>query len=390
MSTIREISDTSTLRKFCEELVAEGPGFIALDTEFMREKTYWPKLCLIQVASRKARVLIDPLASKMDLAPFFEILKNPSIVKVFHAARQDMEIFYNAMKSLPTPIFDTQVAAMVCGFGESVGYEALVSNLLKQKLDKSARFTDWSRRPLTEAQKRYALDDVIYLREIYEILLEKIHKNSRDSWIEEEMRTLNSPENYNLDPEEVWRKIKFKKTNPRFLARLQALGSLREKSAQKWDIPRSWVLRDEVVSEIALNPPKSLEKLKQVRGFKATHPGLASQILEALKKAETLPEKDCPNLKAPAREAKGDPLVGDLLRILLKHQTNLHGVARKLVASSETLDRLAASKEDADLPVLKGWRHEVFGKVALKLLQGSLALKVNQQGRLKIDPLKES
>ncbi|NKD54735.1 MULTISPECIES: ribonuclease D [unclassified Haematospirillum] len=374
------ITDTRALQAFCDSLA--GTPFITVDTEFMREKTYWPQLCLVQVGGPDEARCIDPLAPGIDLAPLFALMRDTSVLKVFHAARQDLEIFYNMMGTFPTPLFDTQVAAMVCGFGDSVGYETLASKLAKVSIDKSMRFTDWARRPLTDQQVSYALSDVVHLRVIYEKLAARLEETGRAHWLDEEMAVLLDPSNYRVDPPEAWRRLKTRTKTPRFLGIVRELAAWREIEAQTRDIPRQRVLRDEALLEIAAHAPRTVEQLERTRGFvKGQAEGNTGQsILEAVARGKAMPVEDLP---IPPYRRDLPPGIGpatDLLRVLLKMRCEEHDVAQKLVADSEDLE-LIALDDNADVPALKGWRRDVFGADALALKNGSLALCLSRNGR---------
>ena len=369
------ITTTEELAAFCKPLAETE--FIAVDTEFMRERTYWPKLCLAQVAGPDDAAAIDALADGIDLAPLDELMANPKVLKVFHAARQDLEIFYLRMTKVPQPLFDTQVAAMVCGHGEAASYESLATKLAKAKIDKSSRFTDWSRRPLSERQISYALSDVTHLRVVYEKLKRQLDKTGRFPWITEEMAVLNDPATYRADPEQAWRRLKPRGASPRLLGTLKEVAAWRERTAQRIDIPRQRLLRDEQLLEIASHVPKTIEDLAMTRGLGR---GFAEgwqgrELLEAMEKARTVPEADLPSRDRPTEQLRAPGAVVDLLRTLLRLKAEQSGVAGRLVAGADELDRLAAGKRD--VPALKGWRREVFGADAVDLIEGRLALALS-------------
>ena len=367
------IADNAELAAFCKRQAKAE--FITVDTEFMRDSTYWPKLCLAQVGGPQEAAAIDTLAPDIDLAPLLELMKNPKVLKVFHSARQDLEIFFLLMDALPEPIFDSQVAAMVCGFGDSVGYDKLVRKLTGKHIDKSKRFTDWSRRPLKQGQIDYALSDVVHLRPVYEKLRRQVENRARTAWLDEEMAVLNSPDTYRLEPETAWRRLKTRSASPRYLALLRALAAWRESEAQRRDVPRNRVLRDEQMFDIAAHHPATAEELSHTRGFSpdAARGRIGQAILAALEEGLAVPEADCP-VPPPQRDQPAGlgPLV-DLLKVLLKLQCERHDVAQKLVASVADLERIAAD-DDAEVRALTGWRREIFGKEALALKQGRLAL----------------
>jgi ribonuclease D len=368
------ITTTDDLAAFCKPLAATE--FIAVDTEFMRERTYWPKLCLAQVAGPDDAAAIDALAEGIDLAPLDELMANAKVLKVFHAARQDLEIFYLRMNKVPQPLFDTQIAAMVCGHGEAASYESLATKLAKAKIDKSSRFTDWSRRPLSERQISYALSDVTHLRVVYEKLRRQLEKSGRLSWITEEVAVLNDPATYRADPEQAWRRLKPRGASPRLLGTLKEVAAWRERTAQRIDIPRQRLLRDEQLLEIASHAPKTTEDLAMTRGLGR---GFAEgwqgrEIMEAIERARNVPEAELPTRDKAPEQLRAPSAVVDLLRTLLRLKAEQAGVAGRLVASADELDRLAAGKRD--IAALRGWRREVFGSDAVDLIEGRLALSL--------------
>lgn len=365
--------------------------FLAIDTEFMRERTYWPQLCLIQVGAPEETVAIDPLAPGIDLGPFFDLLADPAVLKVFHAARQDLEVFFHRTNRLPTPIFDTQVAAMVCGFGESVSYEKLVNKLAGAQVDKTLRFTDWSRRPLTDRQILYALADVSHLRPIYEHLERELERSGRRSWLDEELAVLNNPKVLIVEPREAWRRLKPRSGNRRFLAILRELAEWRELEAQRRDLPRNRVVRDEALTEIAAHAPERAEELARSRTIspKVAEGTFGDALLAAVRRGKALPEDQCPEAPMQDQRAMGGTPLADLLRVLLKMKSEDSGVAPRLIASSEDLDRIAAPGDASDVPALNGWRHEVFGSEALALKEGRLALTA-ERGRILLVPREPS
>jgi ribonuclease D len=379
------ITDTQTLSEFC--LRVRSADYITVDTEFMREKTYWPILCLVQVAGPDEAECIDALADGIDLEPLYDLMADDGILKVFHAARQDLEIFFHQAGQVPHPVFDTQVAAMVCGFGDSVGYEALITELVKARIDKGSRFTDWTLRPLSDRQIDYALADVTHLRPAYEKLADMLHANGRENWLEEEMAVLESPDTYNGNPLEAFRRIKARNTTARMLAVLRELAAWRETEAQRRDVPRNRVLRDEQLAEIAHHTPKSAEQLARTRGLgdKLAHGNYGQHILEAIKKGQGLAEGDCPQPKRKAKLPRGLGPVTDLLKVLLKMKSEDSEVAGKLLASAADIELIAAFGEDADVRAMKGWRRDVFGDDALKLRAGDLSLSVKGR-KLKLFP----
>jgi ribonuclease D len=367
------ITTTAALAAFCDDLA--GEPFVAVDTEFMRETTYWPRLCLIQAATAKAAVAIDPLAPGLDLAPFLAVLKDTRIEKVFHAARQDVEIFYN-LGAIPVPLFDTQMAGMAAGFGEQIAYDALCRQMLKVEIDKSSRFTDWARRPLSEAQLSYALDDVIHLARLYPMLREGLETSGRIGWVKEEMRALTDPALYDTEPENAWRRLKPRRFTAKYLAAFRAVAAWRERTAQQRDQPRGRILKDDAFDELATQAPLDAEALGRLRsapkGFAGSRFG--AEIIEAIAEALKDPEAYAPVIDrdrgAPNPNAGA---VVELLKVLLKARAEDAGVAAKLIATMGDLEKIA-SDDAADTPALEGWRREAFGEDALKLKRGELAL----------------
>lgn len=367
------ITDSAEAAAYCARLATAA--YITVDTEFMRESTYWPVLCLVQLGGPDDAAAIDPLAPGMDLQPVYDLLANPKVLKVFHAARQDVEIFHHQAGQVPTPLFDTQVAAMVCGFGDSVGYEALVTKLTKARIDKTSRFTDWSRRPLTDRQIAYALADVVHLRPVYEALHAMLVQSGREHWLEEEMAVLTNPATYETQPENAWMRLKPRSTDPKFLAVLREIAAWREREAQKRDLPRGRLLRDDAVMEIAAHAPKSVEELGRTRGLsKAMADGWqGTDILKAVERGLALPRDQRPQLPPRPQLPNGAGPLIELLKVLLKAKCDDHGVAGKLVASSADLERIATDPA-ADVPALRGWRRDLFGEHALALKAGRIAL----------------
>ena len=370
------ITKNDELKDFCARLATAE--FVTVDTEFLRDKTYWPILCLVQLGGPDEAAAIDTLAEGVDLEPLFELMRNPGVLKVFHAGRQDFEIFFRQMGELPNPVFDTQVSAMVCGFGDSVGYETLVSQLLRKSIDKTMRFTDWGRRPLSEKQLVYALGDVTHLRLVYEKLRDKLKTNDRYQWVAEEMAHLNNPAIYQTDPRETWRRLKVRSTKPKFLAILREVAALREEEAQRRDIPRNRVLRDDALTEIAAHAPKTRDELISLRALHQGQIGgaMGDAILAAVGRGLNVKNSDCP---VPARQRAAFNKTGpatDLLKVLLKVKCDAHGVAQKLIASSDDIEAIAQD-DNADVPALRGWRREIFGSDALALKHGRLAMTAN-------------
>ena len=382
---MKTITKSSELKYFCDR--AANEKYITIDTEFHREKTYFSKLCLLQLAipgnENGNAVIVDTLVNDLDLSPLYEIFQNIKIVKVFHAARQDLEIFYLDSGIFPYPLFDTQIAAMVCGFGDQVAYETLVRQLTKKTLDKSSRFTNWSSRPLTDAQKKYALSDVTHLRDIYEALSKQLIQNGRTTWVNEELKNLISPETYDIDPKNSWQRIKTKSNSRRFLGLVASLAEFREKFAQSRDIPRNRVIKDDALLELASNQPKNLDELSKSRLIQreARKGEIALGLLRAIEKGLELPEENLPNKKNKLDKGLVNSALADLLRVLLKSCSESTGVASKLIASASDLDSLAAGERSIN--ALHGWRFEVFGKSALELCDGKIGLSV-QGNRVKI------
>jgi ribonuclease D len=375
---MRIVDSTGALEAFVAELT--GAPYLALDTEFLRDQTYYPKLCLIQVAAKlpggMVEAIIDPLAPGIDLTPFYELIKRPDIVKVLHAARQDIEIFFLQGGVLPDPLFDTQVAAMVCGFGDAASYETLARKIAHVEIDKSARFTDWSHRPLSKRQLEYALADVTHLCVIYEWMKARLEKTGRAGWVAEEVSALQDPALYRLDPEMAWKRLKPRTANKRFLAILAALAAWREREAQARDIPRGRVLKDEALTEIAAHPPESPEALERIRavprGFANSKLGKGLNDAIALGQTAEPPDGAVAENKQ-RRRREPSPAVVDLLKTLLRLRAEAAGVAPRLIANAEDIERLAAGEDD-EVAALHGWRNEVFGKDALALRKGDLAI----------------
>lgn len=388
--SVTTITRTEDLARFCEE--AKAHPYVTIDTEFLRERTYWSQLCLIQMALPPAStakddggraVLVDPLSTGLSLEPLYDLFRHTATVKVFHAARQDLEIFFHDAGIFPTPLFDTQIAAMVCGFGEQVGYETLVRKIARANLDKSSRFTDWSRRPLSEAQSTYALADVTHLRVIYEYLSEELKKNGRESWLVEEVGVLEDPETYINRPGEAWQKVRTRTNSPRFLAILRELARFRETYAQERNIPRSRVYKDDAMIEVASTKPASEADLGRSRLLlrEARRGDIAVGILAAVQAG--IDSKDLPQPPHDEPGKPGNAALSDLLRVLLKANADAAGVAPKLIAGSSELDAIAAGGRQ--LPSLQGWRAEVFGNDALRLSRGEIALSA-EGGAVRVVP----
>lgn len=373
---MRTITTTEELASYCAE--AAGHDYVTVDTEFLRERTYYSKLCLIQLAmpgtDDSSAVLVDPLSEGLSLEPLYALFRDTSVVKVFHAARQDLEIFFVDAQVFPRPLFDTQVAAMVCGFGEQVGYETLVRKIAREQLDKTSRFTDWSRRPLSDAQKKYALADVTHLRQIYEYLAAKLRETGRDKWVAEELETLTSPDTYLNPPDEAWKRVKTRTHSGRFLAIVRALAAFRETLAQTRDIPRNRIYKDDALVELASLKPKSHEELGRARLLlrDARKGEIADGILKAVAEGVNCAGSDLPEPDKRRDKLQVNPALADLLRVLLKAKVESAGVAAKLIATASDLDAIAGGARDVQ--ALSGWRREVFGDDALELCEGRIAL----------------
>jgi len=378
-ASMRPITTTAELVDFCARM-ARHP-FVTVDTEFLRESTYYPLLCVAQMASAEEAVVIDALAPGIDLSAFYALMDDKKVVKVFHAARQDIEIIWHAAKLIPHPIFDTQVAAMVLGYGDSISYDQLVQRITGDTLDKSHRFTDWTRRPLSDAQLAYAISDVTHLRDVYQTLSDDLERRGRAGWVEDEMGVLTSPDTYRMEPENAWQRLKTRVRKPKELAVLIEVAAWREREAQTRDVPRARVLKDEVIADIAVHGPTTTEKLKHLRslpkGFERSRWGEA--IIEAVERGLA---RDIKTLPLPSRAppaANGGAIV-ELLKVLLRMVSEQHHVAAKVIATVDDLERIAAS-DRADVPALKGWRRELFGDKALSLKHGRLALAI-EKGRV--------
>src|SRR5580692_190724 len=383
------ITSTADLAEFCARL--EGQAFVAVDTEFMRETTYWPKLCLIQAASPGGvEATIDPLAEDLDLTPFLDVLKDTSILKVFHAARQDVEIFNN-LGAMPNPLFDTQIAGMAAGYGEQIAYDALVRRILKIDLDKSSRFTDWARRPLSDNQLTYAIADVTHLAALYPILRAQLEKAGRLSWVTEEMEAMTDPALYDVDPDNAWRRLKPRKFTPKYLAVFRGVAAWRERTAQQRDQPRGRILKDEAIDELAAQAPLDADGLNRLRSVPKGFAGskFGPDLLEAIRAALVNPEAYAPKIErdgGPTSPAAG--AVVELLKVLLKARSEDAGVASKLIATVADLEKIA-NDDRADSAALKGWRREAFGEDALRLKRGELALVLDGT-RVRVVPVRRA
>ena len=369
------IETTAALEDACAKLAQSD--FITIDTEFLRETTFWPQLCLIQMASPTTEVLVDPLAKGLDLKPFFELMANSKVVKVFHAARQDIEIIHHLGNLVPHPIFDTQVAAMVCGFGDSVSYDQLVQRTTGAHIDKTSRFTDWSRRPLSDKQLEYALADVTHLRDVYAALKAQLEREGRAGWLTEEMAILETANTYDIHPDDAWLRLKARLRKPTELAIVKFVAAWREREARSRNVPRSRVLKDDAIYEIAQQQPKDTDALSRLRtipkGWERSASGTA--VIEAVNAALALPKAEMPHAPKPTRSPEGTGAAVELLKVLLKLISDKEGVAAKVIANSDDLEKIAAEGEDADVAALHGWRRELFGDTALKLISGGVALR---------------
>ena len=369
------IETTAALEDACAKLAQSD--FLTIDTEFLRETTFWPQLCLIQMASPTTEVLVDPLAKGLDLKPFFELMANSKVVKVFHAARQDIEIIHHLGNLVPHPIFDTQVAAMVCGFGDSVSYDQLVQRTTGAHIDKTSRFTDWSRRPLSEKQLEYALADVTHLRDVYAALKAQLEREGRAGWLTEEMAILESASTYDIHPDDAWLRLKARLRKPTELAIVKFVAAWREREARSRNVPRSRVLKDDAIYEIAQQQPKDTDALSRLRtipkGWERSASGTA--VIEAVNAALALPKAEMPHAPKPTRSPEGTGAAVELLKVLLKLISDKEGVAAKVIANTDDLEKIAAEGEDADVAALHGWRRELFGDTALKLISGGVALR---------------
>lgn len=374
------VATTPELAQLCERLASQS--FITVDTEFLRETTFWPQLCVVQLAAHDEVAIVDALADGLDLAPLFELLRNEHVLKVFHSGRQDIEIFWHMAECIPAPIFDTQVAAMVLGFGDSIAYDQLVQRVTGAHVDKSSRFTDWSKRPLTPAQIAYAASDVTHLHDVYRKLTAQLAKRGRTHWVADEMAVLTSPQTYRQTPEEAWRRVGGRIRKPRELAVLMEAAAWREREAQARNVPRSRVLKDDILLEVAAHAPDTPEKLGSLRmipkGWERSKAGL--DLIGAVKAGLSKDPAGLPALPSPRHQVRNAGAAGELLKVLLKMVSERQGVAAKIIATSEDLDLIAAH-DDADVPALKGWRRELFGEKALALKTGRLVLAM-EKGRV--------
>ena len=370
------ITESNKLAEACNRLTNEK--FLSIDTEFMREKTYYPQLCLIQIAGEKEAIIIDALAKDINLNPVLELMENKTITKVFHACRQDMEIFYNLNHKIPSPIFDTQIGAMVCGYGESVGYDKLVRQITGIQIDKSSRFTDWSYRPLSKQQLSYALSDVTHLRTVFEALSSQLEKSGRIKWLEEEFKTVLNPETYNTPLDKSWKRLKVKTGKPRFLILIKELCAFREREAQNRNVPRNRVIRDDILLDIAARSPRSPSDLAKVRNLTTqfSQGKLGESILRVVEAANQIPDSDAPRLEKSDYFQHQKSALVDLLKVLLKLKSENFNVAQKLIANSTDLEAIANNNK-ANVLALTGWRKDIFGEDALLLKAGKIALSAS-------------
>jgi ribonuclease D len=378
------ISTTKELSALISRMSAHD--FVAVDTEFMRENTYWPDLCLLQIATPDEAAAIDPKAAGIDLSPLLDLLvENHDVLKVFHAGGQDLEIIHNLTQKAPNPLFDTQIAAMALGYGEQIGYSNLVESMLGHNLDKGARFTDWSRRPLDKRQIDYAIADVTHLAEIFPKMVKKLVKTGRGNWLDEEMDRLADPSSFAFEPEDAWKRLKLPSRNPAVLGRLKALAGWRETEARSKNLPRGRIIKDDTLNDLAGHPPKTQEDLGKVRGLSSgwRNNDIGARLMAALANAKPMDPDELP-AREPRRPGltKDAALVSDLLKLLLKIRSKEAGVAAKLIARSDELEALAAGVRD-DLNILNGWRFEEFGRDAVDLVEGRLAF-ATEHGKLKL------
>ncbi|MBK1623555.1 ribonuclease D [Afifella marina] len=367
------ITESEQLAEICRRFSASP--FVSIDTEFIRETTFWARLCLIQMADPEVAVIVDPLAEGLDLAPFFELMRNEKVTKVFHAARQDVEIFVKLDGAVPQPLFDTQLAAMVCGYGDQISYDQLVYRVTGVRIDKSSRFTDWQRRPLSQKQLDYAVSDVTHLCDVYRFLKANLEEQKRSDWVAEELAVLNDVETYRTHPENAWKRLKMRVRKPRQLAVMQKVAAWREKEAQSRDVPRQRVLKDEAIYEIALQQPRNAEQMARLRalprGFERSHS--AQALIAAVEEALAVPDDELPSIPKPRPAPEHASASAELLKVLLKMVSEEHGVASRLVATVDELEKIAAD-DHADVPAMKGWRRQLFGERALALKRGEMAL----------------
>ncbi len=367
------ITNTADLAEICAQFAEHD--FVTVDTEFLRETTFWPILCLIQIAGPDDECIVDPMADELDLSPFFELMGDESVVKVFHAARQDVEIIHNLGGLIPKPLFDSQVAAMVCGYGDSIAYNMLVSKITGGQIDKSSRFTDWAHRPLTDKQLNYALADVTHLREVYLHLKSSLEKKNRSFWVDEEMKVLTTAETYDLPVEKAWTRLKMRVRKPLDLAVMQSIAQWREQEARDRNVPRGRIIKDDAIYEIAQQHPRDEKALSRMRalprGFEKSR--YSDGLIEAVENALAIPTDELPEVPRPSRSPEGTAAATELLKVLLKVVAEQHGVASKVIATVDELEKIAAD-DGADVPAMHGWRLELFGKQAVELKRGEIAL----------------
>ncbi|WP_319498182.1 ribonuclease D [uncultured Cohaesibacter sp.] len=384
---MKTITTTAELADACTKC-AKHP-YVTVDTEFLRETTYWPKLCLIQMAVPDDAFLVDPMAEGLDLAPFFALMADESVIKVFHAGRQDIEIIYHLGKLIPSPMFDTQVAAMVCGFGDSISYDQLVQRLTGHRIDKSHRYTDWSRRPLTEKQLTYALADVTHLRDVYHALSDNLEEQNRCEWVQEEMEILTSPDTYYTAPVDAWKRMKLRIRKPREFAALKMLAAWRESEAQSRDVPRNRILKDEAIFELAVHQPQTPEALTALRsiskGYERSKTG--QDLLQLMHEVSEIAATELPEVPKGKNQPEGSGAAVDLMKVLLKLISEQHGVAAKIIATVDDLEKIACD-DDAEVTAMKGWRREMFGQYAIKIKKGEIALRLEGKrvGMIECEP----
>ncbi len=384
LAKIEPITRSADLKAICDRLAQSD--YVTVDTEFLRESTFWSKLCLIQIAAPDEAHIIDPLSDGIDLEPFYDLMRDGNVLKIFHAARQDIEIFVHQNGAVPAPVFDSQIAAMVCGFGDQISYDQLVYRITGNHIDKSSRFTDWSHRPLSERQLSYALSDVIHLRDVYVALKANLEEQNRSHWLAEEMAVVNDIETYRTHPENAWKRLKMRVKKPRQLAVMQAIAAWRECEAQNRNIPRGRVLKDEAIYELALQQPKNRDALARLRavprGFERS--SAADGILEAVATGLAVPNADLPAMPRPRSAPEHASAAVELLKVLLKMIAEDNGVASRIIATVDDLEKIACD-DNADVAALRGWRRELFGEKALALKRGELALALTSNGVTKID-----
>lgn len=369
------VTATSDLEDICRDL--SGFDYVTIDTEFIRDKTYWPRLCLLQMAGPDHACIIDPIEGDLDLRPFYDLLQNKAVTKVFHAARQDIEIFYHRDEVIPSPLFDTQVAAMACGFGDSISYDGIVRRLVGVQIDKASRYTDWDKRPLSAEQLAYALADVTHMRGVYDALREQLAERKREHWLREEMNGLTDPATYDLDPRTAWKRMKLRDGTRKRLGVLIEVAAWRETQAQRRNVPRNWIMKEDTVHDIVALCPKSVSDLQKLRAVskRLIKSESAHVLIDAVKRGLETPKNELPRLPAVRKRTAHNGSLVELLKVLLKLQCERHGVSQRLIATSRDLEDIAGDDE-ADVPALHGWRYEVFGELALKLKGGEIGLGI--------------